>query len=60
MPFCWEAEFKAENQRVVGRTSKIEPDLLGQEKQGTWGDNDIEKSKNSVQKYLPKSNKELP
>lgn len=45
MPFCWGAEAKAESQRIVGATSKIEPDLLGQEKQekGREGDNEMGK-----------------
>lgn len=46
MPCCWEADFKAENQRIGGGTSK-KPDLLGQEKQekGHEGDNEMEKNK---------------
>lgn len=62
MPCCWDGDGKAENQKIGGGTSKIEPDLLGQEKQekGHEGDNEVEKNKNAVQKYLPKSQKELP
>lgn len=42
MPCCWDADVKAENQRIAGGTSKIEPDLLGQGKQEK-GDNEMEK-----------------
>lgn len=62
MACCWEADVKAENERIAGETSKFEPDLPGQEKQekGHEGDNEVEKNKNAVPKYLPKSHKELP
>jgi len=47
VPCCRKADVKADNQRRGGGTSKIEPDLLGQEKQekGHEGDNE-----NAIQK----------
>lgn len=56
MPCCWEADVKAENHRIAGGTSKIEPDVLGQEKQekGHEGDNKMEKNKKFCSKVSAK------